>query len=58
VLRNEWVVPPADARYVDAEMSPFAKKAEPLQSSGDSRPQRKVRNMPWPSRPKSLAQGV
>lgn len=45
VLRNEWVVPPADARYINREMGPCSRRAEPLISSnnGSPKPMRKVR---------------
>lgn len=42
VIRNEWVVPPADARYVNSEASPFGRRAETLRSSGGVAPVRRV----------------
>ena len=45
VLRNEWVVPPADARVANRELGPGSWRVEPLISSnnGAPKPMRKVR---------------
>lgn len=42
VIRNEWVVPPADARYVNSEASPFGRRAETLTGSGGVAPVRRT----------------
>jgi hypothetical protein len=43
VLRNEWVVPPADPRFANREMNPRARRAEPVSNDGGAvKPMRRV----------------